>query len=95
MTRDSRDAEALLGDLHDHLRATGELPVERRASQWLGEAEAVVADVAGADAPDEARRQRVRQARELLGNVETTGSPEADEHVAAARDLADRLLDRL
>lgn len=86
--------DSLLTDLHAHLKATGELPVDTRASQWLGEAEAVVADVAHG-APDEARQRRVRQARDLLENVNETGHPEADDHVAAARDLADRLLERL
>lgn len=79
--------------LHDHLAATAERPVERTASRWLGEAEAVAADVADGDAPEAAVERRVRQVRELLSNVEGTGDPVADEHVAAARRLAERVLD--
>jgi len=38
--------EDRLRALHDHLAATAERPVETDASRWLGEAEAVAADVA-------------------------------------------------
>ena len=41
---DGSDLRALVADLHDHLEATAQLPVEARASQWLGEAEAVCGD---------------------------------------------------
>jgi len=78
--------------LHEHLAATGELPVERTASHYLGEAEAVVADALAPDADEAVVRRRVAQARELLGNVAETGDGTADEHVAAARDLCDAIL---
>ena len=81
--------------LHDHLAATAERPVETGASRWLGEAEAVAADVADGEAPRSAIETRVRQVRELLSNVESTGDAEADEHLAAARDLAADLEARL
>jgi len=74
--------------LHDHLAATAELPVEPSAARWLGEAEAVAADVADGEAPRTAVRTRVAQVRELLAHVEETGHAEAAEHVAAARELA-------
>ena len=83
-----------LRELHDHLGATGELPVETSASRYLGEAEAVIADALGPGTPDEAVERRVDQARELLGQVEQTGSEEADEHVAAAKRLARALAER-
>lgn len=79
--------------LHDHLAATGELPVERTASHYLGEAEAVVADALAPNADDDVVQRRVAQARDLLSNVEDTGDEAADEHVGAARELCDVILD--
>jgi hypothetical protein len=81
-----------LADLHGHLESTAELPVATDASRWLGEAEAVVADVATGDPPASVVAKRVEQARELLSHVDGTGDAEADDHVAAARDLAERTL---
>jgi hypothetical protein len=89
---DSDDDDDLRA-LHDHLAATGERPVERTASHYLGEAEAVVADALAADAGKEVVRRRVAQARDLLGEVEGTGDRTADEHVAAAREHCDAILD--
>lgn len=87
------EERAKVTQLHAHLSATAERPVEAGASRWLGEAEAAAADAAGADVPPGAVAKRVGQVRELLSNVESTGDPEADEHVAAASELA-RELDR-
>lgn len=85
----------MVEDLHGHLAATAERPVERRASRWLGEAEAVVDDVAGPDVDEATLRKRVQQASDLLEHVDGTGDPEADEHVEAARNLTERILARL
>ncbi|PSQ50871.1 hypothetical protein BRD15_00700 [Halobacteriales archaeon SW_6_65_15] len=84
-----------MSDLHAHLEATAELPVETRASQWLGEAEAVVADAVGPDVPEAVVEKRVGQVRMLLSNVAGTGNETADDHVAAARELVDEIEDRL
>ena len=78
--------------LHDHLAATGELPVERTASHYLGEAEAVVADALAPSADEDVVRRRVAQARDLLSEVQQTGDEAADEHVAAARERCERIL---
>jgi hypothetical protein len=75
-------------ELHDHLEATAERPVERSAGRWLGEAEAVAADAARGDPPEAVVAERIEQVEELLANVDGTGDPVADEHVAAARELA-------
>lgn len=91
----SEDLRNLVADLHDHLEATAELPVEARASQWLGEAEAVAEDAVGQDVPESVVEKRVGQVRMLLSNVEGTGSETADEHVAAARELAEEIEARL
>lgn len=80
-----------LRELHDHLEATGERPVETAASRYLGEAEAVVSDALGPGTPDEAVARRVEQASDLLSHVDETGDEAADEHVAEAKRLADEL----
>jgi len=85
----------LVADLHAHLEATAELPVETRANQWLGEAEAVAEDAMGPDVPESVVEKRVGQVRTLLSNVEETGSTEADDHVEAARELVDEIESRL
>lgn len=76
--------------IHGHLRATEELPVDRTAARWIGEAAAVTADVAEADEelPADLLRERTGHVRDLLESVDDTDNPEADEHVAAALDLA-------
>ena len=79
--------------LYDHLAATAERPVERTASRWLGEAEAIAGEVARSDLDPAVRRERVEQVAELLSHVETTGDEQADEHVDAARELLDGLLE--
>jgi hypothetical protein len=84
-----------LRTLHTHLAATAELPVEPTAARWLGEAEAVAADVVHGAAPPSAIRLRVRQVRDLLSHVDETGHPDADEHVAAAREQAAAIQDAL
>lgn len=89
------DTADLVADLHAHLAATAERPVQRRASRWLGEAEAVVRDVADADVDDATLRKRIEQARDLLAHVDDTGDRQADEHVEDARDLTERILERL
>lgn len=85
MDEDARERAAAL---HEHLAATAERPVETGASRWLGEAEAVARDAAGDGVPEAAVAKRVGQVVELLANVDDTGDDEADDHVAAARELA-------
>lgn len=83
--------------LHAELEATEERPVDRTASRWIGEAQAVAGDAAGlaGDADDEGAeltvRERVGHVADLLSNVEGTGDAEADERVATARSLAERI----
>ena len=74
--------------LHAELEATEESPVDRTASRWIGEAQAVAADAASGELNEEVVRERVGHVVELLGHVEGTGDDAADEHVATARDLA-------
>lgn len=77
--------------LHEHLAATAELPVERESSAYLGEAAAVARDLAERPATPAVVRERAGHVRDLLAAVEGTGNDEADEHVAAARKLAEEL----
>ena len=91
---DEQDRE-LVWELHAHLAATAERPVEMGASRWLGEAEAVAADAASENIPPPAVAKRIAQVRNLLANVGETGDSEADEHVDAARNLARELDERL
>ena len=84
----------LVERLHSHLRATEELPVDRAASRWIGEAQGVVSGVADGTVEDAVVRERVEHVVDLLANVETTGSDEADEHVESARELALRISER-
>ena len=74
--------------LHRELEATEELPVDRTASRWIGEAQAVAADAASGGLADDVVRERVGHVVELLGHVESTGDETADERVETARELA-------
>lgn len=73
--------------LHERLAATAELPVDRTPSRVLGEAEAVAEDMRHIDDPAVVA-ERAAVVVDLLAEFETTGHPEADDHVAEARDLA-------
>jgi hypothetical protein len=93
---DEAAVRRLVSNLHEHLEATEERPVERTASAYLGEAAAVAADVA--EDPDVSMavvETRVGHVADLLSNVEETGDEAADDHAAAASDLAEEILDRL
>ncbi|PSP54967.1 hypothetical protein BRC82_08235 [Halobacteriales archaeon QS_1_67_19] len=92
---DDQPPEDLVADLHGHLEATAELPVDTRASRWLGEAEAVARDAVGRGVDRAVIAKRVEQVEMLLSNVEGTGDETADEHVARARELVEEIQARL
>jgi leucyl aminopeptidase (aminopeptidase T) len=81
-----------LQELHDHLDATAELPVERGASVRVGEAAAIAADLVDADLPRDVVVERVERVATLLDEVTTTGNEAADEHVRAAERAAERIV---
>lgn len=90
------DLESRVERLYEHLAATRERPIEREASRWIGEADAIVDDLVGAGLADldpSVIRNRIDHVAELLSNVEMTGDSTADEHVGAARGLADAILE--
>jgi hypothetical protein len=74
--------------VHSELRGTEELPVEREARRWIGEAQAVAADAASAGLAEEVVRERLNRVSELLAHVDEAGHEEADERVRRARRLA-------
>ena len=97
MTDDTDDSLAeRVERLHAELEATEERPVERSASRWIGEAQAVAgdaSDIAASGGTDAVVRERVSHVAELLSNVEETGEETADKRVAAAKTLANDIAD--
>ncbi|HMB50030.1 MAG TPA: hypothetical protein VKM69_05165, partial [Natronoarchaeum rubrum] len=75
------DISELVDELYDELRATEELPVDRTAGRWIGEAQAVAADVAEDTPPESVVRERVGHVRRLLSEVDDAGDEAATEHV--------------
>jgi hypothetical protein len=88
------DRDDLVASLHDHLEATEERPLETEANRWLGEAQAIAADVAESNLDDDTVRARTEKVLDLLSEVDDTGDEEANKHVDAARRAAERILDR-
>ncbi|WP_126661063.1 hypothetical protein [Haloterrigena salifodinae] len=80
-------------ELHRHLEATAELPIDRTANRWLGEAEAVARDVATSDLDEETTLERVAKVQHLLGEVDETGHEEADDHLEAAKEVCTEILE--
>lgn len=81
-------------ELHEHLSATQELPIQREANRWIGEAAAVVRDLVGEEVPAPVVEARIETVADLLAHVEATENEAADAHVAEARDLCRAILDR-
>ncbi|WP_247000803.1 hypothetical protein [Halosolutus gelatinilyticus] len=80
-------------DLHEHLAATAELPIDRTTNRWLGEAEAVARDAATTDLDRETTKKRVRQIRHLLAEAGDPDHEEASKHVETARERCADILD--
>jgi len=80
-------------ELHRHLEATAELPIDRKANRWLGEAEAIAADVATSNLERETVLERVEKIQHLLSEVDDTGHDEADGHVDAATQCCRAILE--
>ncbi|WP_435195754.1 hypothetical protein [Natronomonas sp. EA1] len=85
--------DARIEEIHAHLQATATLPVETRASQWLGEAEAIAADARHCEGA--ALEKRVGQLQHLLSNVGDVEHEEARAHVEAAREATETLASEL
>ena len=91
--REDEDFGMLAADLHEQLEATEELPIDHRANRWLGEAQAVAAEIRG-DVPTEVRRNGARQVIDLLESMDETGNEKADRRVERALALAHRLAEQ-
>jgi hypothetical protein len=78
-------------ELHESLAATAERPVERTASRWIGEAEAIAADLIHAPDDPGVIQDRATHIVSLLENVDETVDQVATDHVEAAKALAGRL----
>lgn len=84
-----------LDALHEHLAATAERPVARAASAHLGEAEAVARDLAERPADSDTVRERAGHVVHLLREAGDTEDEAADQHVAAALEIAEGLIEEL
>lgn len=82
-----------LETLHDHLEATEQLPIDRTANRWLGEAQAITEDLLVGDPDEETVCRRVEKVLGLLEEVDDTGSEAGDERVTAAKTAAREILD--
>lgn len=78
-----------LSEVAAHLAATAERPMRPDVTHWVAEADAVASDVVGADLPRAVVVERLGHVCELLSHVDDTGDDEADEHVTAAKRLAE------
>ena len=87
--------EETVATVHDHLEATEELPLEPGANRWIAEAQAVVADLKTGTPDDDTVDRRLATVVDLLSEVDSTGHPDADDHVAAARRRAEAAIDRI
>lgn len=88
---DETERRDVVVELYEALAATAERPVERTASRWIGEAEAIAADLVDAPNDPELIRDRTAHIVSLLEQVDDTGDRIATERVEAAKSLADRL----
>ncbi|TYL38729.1 hypothetical protein CV102_09430 [Natronococcus pandeyae] len=84
--------ETRLEALHDHLKATAELPIDPKTNRWLGEAEAVARDAARNDIDPATARERVGQVQRLLSEADEPDHEEAAAHLEAARELCEKVL---
>ncbi|WP_436343796.1 hypothetical protein [Natronorubrum sp. FCH18a] len=91
MTDDS--LERRTEQLHTSLEQTAELPIDRDANRWLGEAEAIARDVATSDLDEETIAERVEKIHRLLSEVDETGNEEAAEHLEAAAECCEAILE--
>ena len=94
MAREELESE--VKQLYEHLAATRERPIEREASRWIGEADAIAADLVGPEIADldlGVIHNRIGHVADLLSNIEGTGDSIADEHIETARDLANTILE--
>jgi len=87
------EPDAAVDALADHLTATADRPVPPATNRWLGEAEAVARDAATEGLDPDIRRKRVQQVEQLLASADKTGDETADQHIEAATECCQIVLD--
>lgn len=92
-TDDADPLELRLNELYASLEQTSELPIDREANRWLGEAEAVARDAAMSNLAADVARERVREVDRLLSEVGDVESERARKHVEDARALCTEILE--
>ncbi|MFB6178411.1 MAG: hypothetical protein ABEI77_01650 [Halorientalis sp.] len=88
------DSDALTAALYRHLKATEQRPLDTRTNRWLGEAQAVAADIATSDVSPAVASDRAAIIVDLLDRAGTVDDSDASRHVATSRALAVELRDR-
>lgn len=88
------DVPELKAALFRRLEATEQLPLDPTTNRWLGEAQAVAADIATQDVSEAVAIDRAATVVELLESVGDVEDSEASDHVAASLGLARELADR-
>ena len=91
----NNETSDLIENLHGHLEATEELAIRTGVNRWLGEAQAVAADLAEEEPPEQAVEKRVDQVLELLTHIDETDNPVADKHIQASLKTAEQIKKRL
>jgi hypothetical protein len=86
--------QALTAGIHEHLEATEQLPLDAGTNRWLGEAQAVAADIATSDVPATVAIDRAETVVDLLERAGDIDDPVAREHVATSLTLARELVER-
>ena len=90
-TGNEADRSEIIFELHEELAATAERPIEQTPSRYIGEAEAIAADLIDAPTDRELIRDRATHIVSLLENVKETGDQAATERVETAKTLATKL----
>ena len=90
-TGNEADRSEIIFELHEESAATAERPIEQTPSRYIGEAEAIAADLIDAPTDRELIRDRATHIVSLLENVKETGDQAATERVETAKTLATKL----
>ena len=88
------DVPELTAALYRHLAATEQLPLDASTNRWLGEAQAVAADIATSDVTAAVAIDRAATVVKLLESTGDIDNPAASEHVATSLALARELANR-
>lgn len=91
---ESMSRAELTSALHSHLEATAHLPLDSGTNRWLGEAQAVAADLATNELAAEVVATRAATVVELLEAAGEIDHEEASDHVTAGLNIARELTGR-